>query len=102
MFVFSKEEYVNLAFSILLLWSDGKISSPVRSSYLSIFPGYNADIFATSLLISYCNFPSLFLSSIVMMSFYILSTRFFVKIKGLSDVRVVSITKKYGFAVHFL
>ena len=38
-----------------------------------------------------------------MISFYILSTRFFLKRKGLSDARVASITKKeYGFEVHFL
>ena len=38
-----------------------------------------------------------------MISFYIPSERFFPKHKGLSDARVVSITKKeYGFAVHFL
>ena len=55
------------------------------------------------LLILYCNFSSPILSSMVMINFYILSTRFFLKYKGLSDVRVVSITKKeYGFTVHFL
>ena len=33
---------------------------------------------------------------------YILSKRFFLKYKGLSDARVVSVTKKeYGFVVHF-
>ena len=38
-----------------------------------------------------------------MVSFYILSKRFFLKRKGLSDARVASVTKKeYGFAVHFL
>ena len=68
-----------------------------------ILPDDNADIFAASLLISYCNFPSLILSSIVMISFYILSERLFLKREGLSDPRVASITKKeYGFAVHFL
>ena len=37
-----------------------------------------------------------------MIMFYILSTRFRFKRKGLSDVRAVSITKKeYGFAPHF-
>ena len=37
-----------------------------------------------------------------MINFYILHTRFFLKLKGLSDGRVTSITKKeYGFAVHF-
>ena len=38
----------------------------------------------------------------VMISFYIPSTRLFLQCKGLSDSRVVSITKKeYGFSVHF-
>ena len=38
----------------------------------------------------------------VMISFYVLSKRLFLKRKGLSDIRVVSVTKKeYGFAVHF-
>ena len=38
-----------------------------------------------------------------MISFYIVSKRFFLKRKGLSDEREASITKKeYGFAVHFL
>ena len=37
-----------------------------------------------------------------MINFYILSTRFFPKREGLSDVRLLSITKKkYAFAVHF-
>ena len=37
-----------------------------------------------------------------MISSHILSIRFFLKCKGLSDARVTSITKKeYGFAVHF-
>ena len=60
-------------------------------------------IIAASLLISYCSFSTLILSSIVIISFYILSKRFFLKREELTDVRVVSITKnKYGFAVHFL
>ena len=46
------------------------------------------------MLILYCIFTSLTLSSIVMISFYILSERFFLKRKGLSDARVASITKK--------
>ena len=38
-----------------------------------------------------------------MISFYILCKRFFLKREGLSDVRVVSLTKKeFGFAVHFV
>ena len=96
-------EYVNFAFSFILLWLDDNISSPVRYSYLSVLPYDNADIFAASLLISYCSFSSLILSSIVMINFYILSKRFFLKHEELSDARVVSITtKEYGFAVHFL
>ena len=77
--------------------------SPIGNSYLSILPDDNVDIFVTSLLISYCNSSSLILSPAVLINFYILSTRFFLIRKGLSDVRVVSITKKeYGFAVRFL
>ena len=59
-------EYVNLACSIILLSSEGNISSPVRYSYLLILPDDRADIFAAPLLISYCIFSSLILSSIVM------------------------------------
>ena len=37
-----------------------------------------------------------------MISFYILSERFFLKRKGLSDVRVASIIRKeYAFVLHF-
>ena len=54
----------------------------------------NADIFAASLLILYYIFSSLIVSSIVMISFYILSKRFFLKPEELSDARVVSIIKK--------
>ena len=37
-----------------------------------------------------------------MISFYILSNKFFLKHKGLSEARVVSITKnEYGFQVYF-
>ena len=99
---FPKEESANLACSIICLWLEGNIFSPVRYSYFSIFLDDNAVIFAASLLISYYNFSSLILWSIVMISFYILSERFFLKCKGLFDARVTSITKKeYGFAAHF-
>ena len=64
------------------------ISSPVRYSNLSFFfSDDNSYIFGASLLISYCNFSSLILS-IAMISFYILSKRFFLKRKRLSDARV--------------
>ena len=100
---FPKEEHENLACSILCLRLEGNISSPVRYSLLWIFPDDNADIFAASLLISYYSFSSLILSWIIIISFYIFSTRFFLKLEGLSDARVASITKKeYSFAEHFL
>ena len=85
---------MNLACSIILLSSDGNISSPVRCSYLLILPEDNADIFAAYLLISYCIFSYLILSSILMISFYILSKRSFRKHEELSDARVLSMTKK--------
>ena len=45
---------------------------------------------------------SLLLSSIVMISFYILFKKFILKRKGLSDAGETSITKgEYSFAVHF-
>ena len=69
------------------------IPSPVRYSHLSIFPDDSADNFDASLPMLYCNFSSIILSSVVMISFYILSTRFFLQPKGLSDARVASITK---------
>ena len=91
---FPKEEYVNLAFFyITLLPLEGSISSPVRYSYLSILPNDNADIFTATLLISYCSFSFLILSSIFMIDFYILSKRFFLKRETLSDGRVSSIIK---------
>ena len=107
LFVFSNAlpsgECVSFACSIILLWSDDNISSPVRYSYLSIFPDGYADIFATSLLISYCSFSSLILSSIVLINFYIVSKRLFLKREKLSDGTVVSITEKeYGSAVEIL
>ena len=101
--VLPRGEYVNFGCSIILFWSDGNIPSLVRYSYLSILPDNNADIFAASLLISYCSFSSLIFSSIVMINFYLVSKRFFLKREELSDARVVSITKtEYGCAVDFL
>ena len=68
-----------------------------------MLPDDNADFLLTSLLTIYCNFSSLILSSNVIISFYFLSKRFFLKREGLSVARVASITKKqYGFLVHFL
>ena len=89
-------EYVNLACSIILLWSDS-ISSAVSYSYLSILRGDNADIFAASQSKSYCSFSSLILSSTVMIKFYIAFKRFSLKCEELSDARVVSITENNIF-----
>ena len=70
------------------------IASPVRYSHLPTLPDDNAAVFDASVLMSYCNFSSLILSSIVLINFYILSKRFFMKHERLSDVRVASITEK--------
>ena len=96
----SKKKYYG---DIFLLWSEGNIFLPVRYSYLSILHDDNTDIFAASLLISYCIFSSLILLSITMINYYILSKRFFLKREEISDARVASISKKeYNFAVYFL
>ena len=64
---------------------------------------YNAYIFAASPLILCCSFSSQILSSIVMVSFYILSKILRLKREGLSDARAVSITKKQNsFALYIL
>ena len=69
-------------------------------SYLPILSDDHDNIFAASLLISYWSYSSLILSSIAMISFYILSKRYLLKHEGLSDARVVLIIKKeHGFAV---
>ena len=82
---FPKGEEVNLSCSICLLCSEGNIFLPARYSYLSNLPDDIVDIFAASLIISYCSFSSLILSSIAMISFYFLSERLHLKSKGLSE-----------------
>ena len=72
---FTKGEYINVAYSIIWLPLEGNISSPLKYSYLSIFPDYDADIFAASLLIFYYSFSS----SIFMISLYIICKRLFMK-----------------------
>ena len=72
------------------------ITSPVRYSCLSILTDNNGDVFYSVYLNIILYFLSLILSSVIIISFHILSKR-------LSDGRVVPITKKeYGFSVHFL
>ena len=69
---------------------------------LSILPDDNADIFSACLLLLYCSFSPLILASTVIFSFYILSKMLHLNCKGLSDGKVVSLTKKkYGFALQF-
>ena len=73
-----------------------------RYLYWSILPDDRANIFAFFLLISYCSFSALILSSIVRINFYIIFKRLFLKRKLLSDERVALITKsEYGLTVHF-
>ena len=75
-------KHENLACSLTLFWPGGNISSPIRYSYLSILPDHEADIFAASLLISYCSFSYLISLSIII-TFYIPSERVFLKREGL-------------------
>ena len=89
-------------FLSLYFLSEGNISLHVRCLCLSVLPDDNADIFASSLLISYYSFSSLILSSIVMIIPFIFSETLSLKRKGLIDGRVISFTKKrYGFVGYF-
>ena len=54
----------------------------------------NNGIFATSLLILYCSFSSLILSFIAIVIFGIVSKGLRLKLKGLSNSRALSVTKK--------
>ena len=101
-----KGEKVNLAFYIALFWYSGSVYSPIRYSYLYVLFDINADIFTAFLLMSHSSSLSLVLSSILIISFYILSRRLFLNRKRLPDARfdarVTWITKnEFGFAVHF-
>ena len=78
---FPKRESLNLACSVTLLWSGGSISSLGKYLCLSIFAGYKVDIFGDFQLISYCNFSSLMLSSIAVISFYIFQKDSFYNVK---------------------
>ena len=68
-------KHINWACSIILLRPDSNAFSSIRYSYLSNLSDDDADIFAASLLTSYCSFSSLILSSINVINFYIFSTR---------------------------
>ena len=58
-------------------------------------------IFLLLLLISYCSFSSLTLSSINMITFYIFAKRFSLKPKVHSDAAVALTTKKIWFCSTF-
>ena len=89
---------MNLACSIICFWLEGIISWPVRYSYWSILPDDKADIFAASLLISYCSFHRQ--SDHQLSWFYYIYI--YINLKELSDDKVVSLSKKeYSSAVHF-
>ena len=91
-------------YSTLIRW---QYSSPVKNSCLSVLSDDDVDILAASLLMSYCSFSFLILSSIVLIGFGILSKKdSFWNVKNYLmqvSTSVVPITKnKYGFAVHYL
>ena len=94
-------EYVNLAYSIILLCSEGNVSSPVKYSYLLILPDDRADIFAASLLVSYCIFIDLY-SDQQLLWFYYVFIQKDLWINRLSADKVVSLTEKeYDSTMHF-
>ena len=72
----------NLTRSKFLFFFSANDSSLKTTKNVFYFIDDNADIFATSLLISYCSFSSLILLSIVRISFYILSKRLLLKQKN--------------------
>ena len=94
----SQVESQEIAFPIILLWLEGNIYTAVK---YSILHGDNADIFTVSVLMSYCRFSILIVSSVVMITFYILSKKLRLKCKGLSDLLYSLAKKEYGFVVHF-
>ena len=113
MILFVMKLYARADISIILLWSEGNISLPVRYSYLLNLLYHNSNVLCyfsvnfwfllIKFLFIFCSFSSLIFSSIIMIKFYILSKIFFFKREGSSDARVLSVTKnKYGFEVQFL
>ena len=86
-----------------IIWTDGNVYSSVKYSYSSILIHENADIFAAALLISHCSFSAKIVSSVVVITFSILSKTMHLKHGLLSAGKIVSFTKKKnGFAAHFL
>ena len=74
----------------------------IYSYYRHVYLMIASSNLAASLLILYCSFSPLILSSALWSLFQVLSKRWHRKRNGLSDARVVSLAKKeYGFAIHF-
>ena len=74
-----------------------------KISWLHIYLSCMIVIFAAALLMSHCNFSSMILSSIVMITFFTSSNRYFHKCSELSDRRVISMAiSEYFFSVYFL
>ena len=98
---FSTRRTCRLTCSIIC--TDGNVYSSVKYSYSSILIHENADIFAAALLISHYSFSAKIVSSVVVITFSILSKTMHLKHGLLSAGKIVSFTKKKnGFAAHFL
>ena len=94
---------MNLVFCVILSCCGGSNSSSIRYSYLSILTDDNADAFVDILLMPYCNVSSPILSSMVLITLYISSSRFFRNRNRLYNGRAVSMTKnEHGSAAYFL
>ena len=78
---FSNGELVNLACVVILHWSEVKTSLPVGNSYSSILPDDKTYIFVAPVLKLYSTFSFVILSSVVIVSFYILSKSSFWNVK---------------------
>ena len=77
-----------------IIWTDGNVYSSVKYSYSSILIHENADIFAAALLISHYSFSAKIVSSVVVITFSILSKTMHLKHGLLSAGKIVSFTKK--------
>ena len=89
---FSTRRTCRLTCSIIC--TDGNVYSSVKYSYSSILIHENADIFAAALLISHYSFSAKIVSSVVVITFSILSKTMHLKHGLLSAGKIVSFTKK--------
>ena len=96
---FSTRRTCRLTCSIIC--TDGNVYSSVKYSYSSILIHENADIFAAALLISHYSFSAKIVSSVVVITFSILSKTMHLKHGLLSAGKIVSFTKKKWFCSTF-